>query len=95
MLVELCNKIIEISEDNDLTWEDKYGLIFRTQYTDIFYDMLTEINIKFEYDDPDADYEEDVEAFIYALKENLNRFTSIMKYVKFSDELLEKTNKIL
>ena len=95
MLVKLCEKIITIADTEDLTWEDKYSLIFREKYTSVLYNAFSELNIKFEYDDPDTDYQEDVLAFSNALKENLNRFTNIMNYVKLSTELETKIENIL
>lgn len=95
MLVELCQKLIEIGTTDELDYQDKYALLFREQYTDLLHKVFTELNIKFEYNDPDTDYQEDVEAFVNALKDNLPRFTYISKHVKLSDKLVEEIKREL
>lgn len=95
MLYQLCQNIISIAESKDLEYEDKYALIFSPRYSKLFYEVLEELNIKFEYYDPDSSYEEDVNAYCSALKDNLERFKTISSIVKISPELVRKINEII
>ena len=95
MLYQLCEKLISIAETNDLNYEDKYAIIFSPKFSQLFYNILEELNIKFEYYDPDSTYDEDVLAFSNALKDNLERFRLISQHVKISNELENKVRELI
>jgi hypothetical protein len=72
--LQLLSDIEEIEKiiDSDCDWEYKYDRVFG--YTKNIRVLLDELNILFDYYDPDTSYEEDVMAYIRALrsvKENL------------------------
>ncbi len=48
---------------SDLSWEDKYSLIFSDEVATIIFDS----GISFDWTDPDGSYEDDVRAFVDAL----------------------------
>ncbi len=95
MLDKLCEKIIEIADTPEITYDDKYAIIFSDKYSKVFYATLKELNIRFEYLDPDSSYEEDVIAFRNALADNLERFTGILKYVKLTKVVQDSITEIL
>lgn len=48
---------------SELEWEEKYDLIFSDTLSSRIYETLKNINIRFDYYDPDTSYEEDAVAF--------------------------------
>lgn len=83
-ILTLIKKAEAIKDDEVLSWEDKYNLIFSDNISTKIYKELKAFNIKFEYFDPDQDYEDDIDAYVSALKENEERFINILKYVDIS-----------
>jgi len=83
-ILALIKKAEAIRDDELLSWEDKYNLIFSNNVSTKIYKELKDYNIKFEYYDPDQDHEDDINAYINALKENEERFINILKYVDIS-----------
>lgn len=83
-ILKLIKLAEEISKDEYLSPEDKFNLIFSDNVSTKIYKKLKEFNIKFEYYDPDQDYEDDIDAYVTALKENEERFANILKYVDIS-----------
>jgi len=59
----IYNKAIKIVEDNDISWENTYDLIFSAEVSQAVFTL-----IKLEWYDPDTSYKEDVEAFMSAFK---------------------------
>jgi len=52
--------------DEDV-WHMTYNLVFSDNCSSLAYDLMKELNISFDYYDPDTTYQEDVEAFAQAL----------------------------
>lgn len=77
ILRDLSSSVDRIIE-SDLSWEDKYGLIFSDVLSRKVFEVFLELNLKFEYYDPDASYEEDVNVFAWALKERVNELTPLL-----------------
>lgn len=48
-------------------WHMTYNLVFSDNCSSLAYDLMKELNISFDYYDPDTTYQEDVEAFAQAL----------------------------
>ena len=63
-----CERIV----DSDLTWDEKYDLIFSEEISKTVHDL-----IKLDYYDPDTSYEVDVQAFVQALKDKVARMAMI------------------
>lgn len=80
-ILALIKKAEAIREDELLSWEDKYNLIFSDNVSTKIYKELKAFNIKFEYYDPDQDYEDDINAYVNALKENEERFINILAHL--------------
>lgn len=60
-----ANEII----DSELSWEEKYHLIFSSRISSKVFDL-----INLDYYDPDTSYEEDVLAFINAFNSRVEKF---------------------
>lgn len=63
-----CERIV----DSNLEWDEKYDLIFSEDISLTVFDL-----IKLDYYDPDTSYEEDVQAFVQALKDKVSRLDMI------------------
>lgn len=64
-LKKLINEVIRIYE-SEATWEIKYDLIFSKHLSHRIRDI-----VKIDYYDPDTSYEEDLKAYVDALKQYL------------------------
>lgn len=64
MLIYKMDKIVNSEIDEKL----KYNLVFSKNISDKIYKIFKELNISFDYYDPDSSYEEDVLAFYQAVK---------------------------
>lgn len=80
-LLDLIERANLIQNDEKLNWEDKYLLIFSDHISTKIYDKLKENCIKFEYYDPNSDYEDDVRAYVTALNDNKDRFEAILAHL--------------
>ena len=80
-LLDLIERANLIQNDEKLNWEDKYLLIFNDHISTKIYDKLKENCIKFEYYDPNSDYEDDVRAYVTALNDNKDRFDAILAHL--------------
>ena len=65
-LQKLNKKANEIYDDDELTWEEKYDLIFSEKLSRKVHALIT-----LDYYDPDTSYEEDVSAFVSAFNERM------------------------
>lgn len=65
-ILSLSKKII----DSELGWEEKYDLIFSESISKAVFRL-----IDLDYYDPDTSYEEDVLAFVQALKDKVQDLT--------------------
>lgn len=62
--IDLTDKAIEIYE-SEASWKIKYELIFSPEISR----AIGETNVRFDYEDPDGSYQDDVESFVYAVRE--------------------------
>lgn len=68
----IYNQAIRIWAANDLSDEEKYDLIFSEKISR---------NFDFDWYDPDMDYADDVNAFMFALKDHMFYIERISKYL--------------
>ncbi len=73
--IRLAEYAIKVAESN-ATWEAKYNIIFSDDVSAI---LIKQAQI--EWYDPDGSYEEDVTAFIDALREHLDEIRKIASAV--------------
>lgn len=66
---KLARKTIEIRDNQELTWEEKYDLIFSEKVVA----KISLTGIKVEWYDPDTTHEEDVRAYVDAVEYRLNQ----------------------
>jgi len=59
---EIYKRAKKIYESNDLDWDQKYHLIFSDEIS---------MKTKFEWYDPDMDYDDDVIAYMEAFKDHM------------------------
>jgi len=67
-LENLNRKANEIYESDFFTWEEKYDQIFSEKISRKVFKM-----IRLDYYDPDTSYQDDVQAFMTAFNERLNK----------------------
>lgn len=67
---KLTKKAVKIQDNQELTWEEKYDLIFSEKISG---------KAQIDWYDPDTTYEEDVRAFVDALKRRLARMEVLDK----------------
>jgi hypothetical protein len=58
----------ETAKSDPDSWKMAYDLVFSKDCSQRAYTLLKDLNISFDYYDPDTSYEEDIEAFARALK---------------------------
>lgn len=78
-LVERADEIYERAkeEDSHEGWETAYKLIFSRHISHRISECLNQLNLENNYYDPDADYEDDIVAYINAIKEVAYRATRV------------------
>lgn len=76
-LVKLNQKIQNLIQENNISWETKYELIFSENISRKIFTYFKEMNISFDYYDPDTSYEEDVKAFAYAVNNKVIELSQI------------------
>jgi hypothetical protein len=76
-LVILNKKIQQLIKEKEVSWEVKYNLIFSKEIFRRIFDLFKELNLTFEYYDPDTSYEEDLTAFAFALEEKMQELSKI------------------
>lgn len=76
-LVNLNNKVQRLMSEEDVDWEMKYDLIFSKEVSRRIFDLFGELNIRFEYYDPDTSYEDDLRAFSSALEEKMEELSKV------------------
>lgn len=69
LINEIYMKIMNVYDNPNLSWKNKYNLIFSDELSISLSKFLP-----FEYYDPDMDYEDDVNAYIDALKYKIEEF---------------------
>lgn len=70
------NAIVDLPEEN-LSWQSKFELVFSPNYSRKFMDLIKELNLSFDYYDPDCDYVDDVLAFISAMNNTMSEVQSL------------------
>lgn len=65
-------------EDGD-HWRDAYDVTFSKAYSVRIRVLLTELNVRFDYDDPDSSYREDVEAYTTALRRRIQELEPVFE----------------
>ncbi len=65
-LRHLVSELEEVLDDDELSWERKYTLVFGSHRTKVV-PLLKRAGLTLDYYDPDTSYEEDVRAYVYAL----------------------------
>lgn len=75
-LLNLNNKVQQLIKE-DVDWEIKYDLIFSKNVSRRIFTLLSELNIRFDYYDPDTSYEEDALAFANALNEKVEELKKV------------------
>lgn len=63
-ILQVCDEI----QDSHLTAEEKYDLIFSEQVSRQVFMLCREMGRPLDYYDPDTTYEEDIRAFVSALR---------------------------
>lgn len=63
------------NQDRD-PWSTAYGLVFSKTCSRRAQELFKELNIDFDYYDPDTSYEEDVEAFALALNNSCEQIAA-------------------
>lgn len=61
-LNKIYQRALNIFESDELTWEEKYDLIFSDEIS---------LKVKLNYYDPDMGYEDDIRAFMNAFEEHV------------------------
>lgn len=75
-LINLNEKVQRLITE-DINWEIKYDLIFSENVSKKVFNLMKELNIRFDYYDPDTSYEEDALAFSNALNEKVEELKKV------------------
>lgn len=78
-LVRLNTKVQKIVDTKNVDWQVKYDLIFSKNISTKIFQLFKEVNISFDYYDPDTTYEEDIKAFSSAFKEKIEDVEKILE----------------
>lgn len=76
-LVKLNQRIQNLIQENNISWETRYEIIFSSQVSKQIFTYFKEIGIVFDYYDPDTSYEEDVKAFADAVNDKIVELSTI------------------
>lgn len=76
-LVKINNKVQRLVNEEDVDWELKYDSIFSPNVSRKVFALMKELNVSFDYYDPDTSYEEDVKAFSDALDSKVKELSKI------------------
>lgn len=76
-LVKINNKVQRLVSENEIDWELKYDTIFSPNISRKVFALMKELNVSFDYYDPDTSYEEDIKAFSDALKDKVQELSKI------------------
>lgn len=68
-----------LSSESYALWETAYSLIFNKNLSHKIRDIFNELNINFEYYDPDTSYKEDVLAYYNAVKHEVETLTKLIE----------------
>lgn len=77
--VNLADKAVMIC-DSSMSWKTKYEIIFSPEISQAIY----ETNVNFDYYDPDMDYQDDVVAFVSAVKEKADELRPCLQKLKIT-----------
>ena len=78
-LILSLNQQVQWTVASAMSWEDKYDLIFNQNCSRKVFAAFSELNLRFDYYDPDADYEDDVLAFANALKARIEELAPLFE----------------
>lgn len=76
-LINLNEKVQKLVNQEDVDWELKFDLIFSPEISRRIFQIFDELNISFDYYDPDTSYEEDVLALSTALEEKMKEIKKV------------------
>ncbi len=76
-LVSLNEKVQKLVTQDDVDWELKFDLIFSPEVSRRIFQLFSELNVSFDYYDPDTSYEEDVQALANALEEKMQELKKV------------------
>jgi hypothetical protein len=68
--------------DSDVSWETKFELIFSPEISQAIFDT----DISLDYYDPDTSYEEDVLAFVSAVKHKADEIRTVLQNINSSKD---------
>lgn len=71
-----------IIEATDLSWKEKYDLIFCDELSGKCFDLAKKLGEKIDYYDPDTTYEKDVMAFVEAIRAYDTKYQRLSKYME-------------
>lgn len=76
-LVNINNKVQRLVNEEEVDWEMKYDTIFSPNISRKVFALMKQLNVNFDYYDPDTSYEEDVRAFTDALDNKVEELAKI------------------
>lgn len=76
-LASLNEKVQKLVTQDDVDWELKFDLIFSPEVSRRIFQLFSELNVSFDYYDPDTSYEEDVQALANALEEKMQELKKV------------------
>lgn len=77
-IVENARAMTSAGADNDEAWGAAYDLVFSPALCRRVYATLSSMNQELSYYDPDGTYEEDVEAFAYAVDAKHEQLSTLL-----------------
>lgn len=82
-LIRMAKQAEAVVEDEAMDWESKYDFIFNPEFSVYIRDTL---NFRLDYYDPDTSEEEDVRAYVRALREKADQQAEILKHLEEVEE---------
>ena len=80
-LVEFKKDLDELINHSNLTWENKYNILFQKMAPY----LRKNFDIKLDYYDPDIDYYDDVMAWYNAFNEQIDNLIEMQKWDKYKE----------
>lgn len=82
-LVRMAAQAQAVVDDEAMDWEAKYDFIFSPEFSVYIRDTL---GFRLDYYDPDTSYEEDVRAYVTALREKADQQAEVLKHLEGDEE---------
>lgn len=76
-LINLNEKVQKLVNQDDVDWELKFDLVFSPDVSRRIFQIFDELNVSFDYYDPDTSYEEDVLALSTALEQKIQEIKKV------------------